>query len=59
MDADGRRRLLEAVEQARSRAAHAADQLAEEEDVPRAVESAIRDAEQALARVANRLAADD
>ncbi len=58
MDSDARRRLVEAVEQARAQAAEAACEIAGEPDAPRAVESAVREAEEALARVAERLEAD-
>jgi len=58
MDSDGRRRLSEAVEQARDRAGEAAAELEAQADSPRAVESAVREAEEALARLAQQLRAD-
>lgn len=58
MDEDARRRLLEAVEQARLRASEAATEIERDPDAPRAVESAVRDAEEALARLAESLETD-
>jgi len=58
MDSDGRRRLSEAVEQARDRAGEAAAELEAQADSPRAVESAVREAEEALARLAQQLRVD-
>lgn len=58
MEPDARRRLIEAVEQARVRAAEAIDGIEEDEDSPGAVESAVRDAEAALSRLAAELRAD-
>lgn len=58
MDSDARRRLVEAVEQARARAAEAMSEIGAEPDAPRAVESAVREAEEALARVAEKLESD-
>jgi len=58
MDSDARRRLTEAVEQARDRAAEAVAELEGEPDASRAVESAVREAEEALARLAERLRVD-
>lgn len=58
MDNDGRRRLIEAVEKARARAAEAVSEIESEPDAPRAVESALRDAEEALTRVVESLKAD-
>jgi len=52
MDSDGRRRLIEAVERARLRAVEAAAEIEGDPDAPRAVERAVREAEEALARVA-------
>lgn len=59
MEPDARRRLIEAVEQARRRAAEAVGEIERDEDAPRAVESAVRDAEAALARLAEDLKTDD
>jgi hypothetical protein len=58
MDSDARRRLLEAVERARARAQEAASEIESEPDAPRAVESAVREAEEALARVVEDLDVD-
>lgn len=58
MDRDGRRRLTEAVEQARALAAEAVSKIEREADAPRAVESAVRDAEEALTRVVRELEND-
>jgi hypothetical protein len=58
MDSDARRRLLEAVERARTRAAEAVSEIQSEPEAPRAVESAVREAEEALARVVEELDAD-
>jgi len=58
MDSDARRRLLEAVERARARAEEAVSEIESEPDAPRAVESAVREAEVALARVVEELNAD-
>jgi hypothetical protein len=58
MDSDARRRLLEAVERARARAAEAVSEIQSEPEAPRAVESAVREAEEALARVVEELDAD-
>ncbi len=58
MDSDARRRLVEAVEQARARAAEAVSEIEGQPDAPRAVESAVREAEEALTRVVEKLEAD-
>ena len=58
MDADSRRRLAEAVEQARARAAEAVRELERDDEAPRSVQSAIREAEEALGRLAEELKAD-
>jgi hypothetical protein len=58
MDSDARRRLVEAVERARARAEEAVSEIESEPDAPRAVESAVREAEVALARVVEELNAD-
>lgn len=58
MDSDSRRRLIEAVERARARAAEAASDIEGDADAPRGVESAVRDAEEALARVVEKLKTD-
>ncbi len=58
MDSDARRRLVEAVEQARARAAEAVSEIESQPDAPRAVESAVREAEEALTRVVEKLEAD-
>ena len=58
MDSDSRRLVLEAVERARARAAEAVSEIESEPDAPRAVESALREAEVALARVVEELSAD-
>ncbi|MBA3305149.1 MAG: hypothetical protein H0U25_04400, partial [Thermoleophilaceae bacterium] len=50
MDSDARRRLIEAVEQARARAAEAVSEIEGDSDAPRSVESAVREAEAALTR---------
>lgn len=59
MDPDARRRLLEAVEQARLRAADAVRDLEGRETTPKVVENAIRDADQALGRLAASLKTHD
>lgn len=59
MDPEARRRLSEAVEQARLRAAEAVKDLEGRETAPRSVESALRDAEDALRRLATTLDRDD
>ncbi len=58
MEGDARRRLIEAVEQARARAAEAVSEIGSEPDAPRAVESAVREAEEALTRLVEKLKAD-
>jgi len=58
MDSDSRRLVLEAVERARARAAEAVSEIESEPDAPRAVESALREAEVALARVVEQLDSD-
>jgi hypothetical protein len=58
VDSDARRRLIEAVEQARARAAEAVSEIESEPDAPRAIESAVREAEEALTRVAAKLRTD-
>ncbi len=58
MDSDARRRLTEAVEQARTRAAEAVSEIESEPDAPRSVESAVREAEEALALLAEKLKTD-
>ena len=58
MDSDARHRLIEAVEQARARAAEAVSEIESEPDAPRAIESAVREAEEALTRVAAKLRTD-
>ena len=58
MDGDARRRLLEAVERARTRAQEAVSEIESEPDAPRAIESAVREAEEALGRVVEELNAD-
>lgn len=58
MGPEARRRLIEAVEQARARAAEAARELERQEDAPRAVETALREAEEALAALRMTLEAD-
>jgi hypothetical protein len=58
MDSDARRRLTEAVEQARARASEAAAEIEHDVDAPRAVATAVREAEEALDRLAERLKAD-
>ena len=58
MDSEARRRLAEAVEQARAGAAEAASKLEREPDAPRAVQSAVREAEEALRRVGEDLKSD-
>lgn len=58
MDGEARRRLVEAVEQARARAAEAAAKIEREPDAPRAVQSAVREAEEALRRVGEDLKSD-
>lgn len=59
MDPEARGRLLEAVEQARQRAGDAAAEIEADEDAPGAVRSAVEDAQEALARLAERLRTDD
>jgi len=49
---------MEAVEQARARAAEAVSEIESEPDAPRAIESAVREAEEALTRVAAKLRTD-
>lgn len=58
MDRDTRRRLSEAVEQARDRASEAVSELEREPDAPRAIESAIREAQESLTRIAEKLKVD-
>lgn len=58
MEGDARRRLIEAVEQARARAAEVVSEIGSEQDAPRAVESAVREAEEALTRLVEKLKAD-
>ena len=58
MDSDARRRLLEAVERARRRAQEAVSEIESEPDAPRAVESAVREAEESLSRVVEELKTD-
>ena len=58
MDSDARRCLTEAVEQARARAAAAVSEIESEPDAPRAIESALREAEEALTRVVETLKTD-
>jgi len=58
MDSDSRRLGLEAVERARARAAEAVSEIENAPDAPRAVESAVREAEEALGRVVEELNAD-
>lgn len=58
MDAAARGRLLEAVEQARERAADAASEIERDTDAPGAVRTAVREAEEALARLAEKIRAD-
>ena len=59
MDADARRRLAEAVEQARMRASEAISEIESQRDAPRAVESAVREAEEALTHVVESLKSDE
>ncbi len=59
MDTDARRRLVEAVEQARMRASEAVSVIEGQPDAPRAVQSAVREAEEALTRVVDSLKTDD
>lgn len=58
MDGDALRRFTEAVEQARARAAEAAADIANDPEASRAVETAVREAEEALAGLAERLRSD-
>jgi len=58
MDSDSRRLVLEAVERARARAAEAVSEIENAPDAPRAVESAVLEAELALARVVEELDVD-
>ncbi len=55
MDSEARRRLIEAVEQARARAAEAVSEIEGQPDAPRAIESAVREAEEALTRMVEKL----
>ena len=59
MDTEARRRLAEAVEQARMRASEAVSEIESQPDAPRAVESAVREAEEALSRVVDSLKTDE
>lgn len=58
METDARRRLLEAVEQARAQAEAAVSEIRSDPDASRAIESAVRDAQETLARVAEGLKND-
>lgn len=58
MDPENRGRLLEVVEQAKQRAAEAAAQIEADDDAPRAIRSAVEEAQEALARLAERLRTD-
>lgn len=58
MDSETRRRLVDAIEQARARAAEALAEIEQEPDASRRVESAVRDAEAALSRLLQRIDAD-
>ena len=59
MDTDARRRLAEAVEQARMRASEAISEIESQPDAPRAVESAVREAEEALTHLVESLKTDE
>lgn len=58
MRAEELRRLADAIEQARARAAEALVELEGEGDAPRAVTSAIQEAEEALTRLAHTIESD-
>lgn len=58
MDPEGRGRLVEAVEQARQLAADAAAEIQADEHAPGAVRSAVEEAQEALARLAEELRSD-
>lgn len=59
MEPAARRRLTVAIEQASARAREARLELERRPDAPRSVETALREAEQALAGLAERLARDE
>lgn len=59
MDEAGGRRLVEAVQQARARAMEAAAEIERDPDASRAVETAVRDAQEALTRLAKELEGHD
>ncbi len=59
METDARRRLVEAVEQARIRASEALSEIEHQPDAPRAVESAVREAEKALTHLVESLKSDE
>lgn len=58
MDGDARQRLVEAVEQAHATAVDAIGAIEADREAPGRVESAVREAEEALSRLAERLKGD-